>query len=208
MRRETSRRVRAVLRYSPAFGILYTAGCHVLRRTFCVALGVFLLNTGIWGQQLKAREDQAKPATAWRKLDATKVSLPAGTMLAVPLIDPVSSDRSQAGNRFHGSLDAPVVISGTVVADQGGAVVGRIVRARKAGRMTTPSELVLELVELVLPTDRVRIETDPIERIPDSSSMPVIWHPGRPKIPSDLIKHHSKECFINQRRGGLPPLMI
>jgi hypothetical protein len=36
--------------------------------------------------------------------------------------------------------------------------------------MTAPSELVLELVELVLPTDRVRIETDPIERIGESTS--------------------------------------
>jgi hypothetical protein len=91
-------------------------------------------------------------------------------MLAVRLIDPVSSNKSQAGDRFHGSLDAPVVVGGTVVANQGSAVVGRVVRARKAGRMTAPSELVLELVELVLPTDRVRIETDPIERIGESTS--------------------------------------
>jgi hypothetical protein len=145
-------------------------GRQVLRKTFCVALGVFLLNTGIWGQQLKAREDQAEPTTGWRKVDETKVSLPAGTMLAVRLIDPVSSDKSQAGDRFHGSLDAPVVVGGTVVADQGSTVVGRVVRARKAGRITAPSELVLELVELVLPADRVRIETDPIERIGESTT--------------------------------------
>jgi hypothetical protein len=36
--------------------------------------------------------------------------------------------------------------------------------------MTGRPELVLELVELVLPPDRIRIETDPIERIGESTS--------------------------------------
>jgi hypothetical protein len=131
---------------------------------------VFLVNTALCEQQLRGREDQAEPAAGWRKADEKKVSLPAGTMLAVRLIDPVSSDKSQAGDRFHGSLDAPIVVGGTIAADQGSGVVGRVVRARKGGRMTGRPELVLELVELVLPPDRIRIETDPIERIGESTS--------------------------------------
>lgn len=154
--------------------LLNNGDCNVkrqaLRRAFCVTLGVFLLNTGIWAQQLKTREDQPELPAAWRKVDGNKVSLPAGTMLAVRLIDRVSSDKNQAGDRFYGALDAPVVVSGTIAAEQGSTVVGRVVRSRKAGRMTAPSELVLELVELVLPADRVRIETDPIERIGESTS--------------------------------------
>jgi hypothetical protein len=107
---------------------------------------------------------------AWKKIDEKKVSLPAGTMLAVRLIDRVSSDKSQTGDRFEGTLDTAVIVGGRVVADKGSSVVGRVVRARKAGRMTAPSEVVLELVELACPSDHVAIETGPIERSGESSS--------------------------------------
>ena len=56
------------------------------------------------------------------------------------------------------------------MADKGSSVVGRVVRVQKAGRMTAPSALLLELVELVCPTERVAIQTDPIERSGESSS--------------------------------------
>src|SRR6266545_2204750 len=90
--------------------------------------------------------------------------------VAVRLTDQVSSDKSQAGDRFEGTLDTPVVVGGKVVADKGSSVVGRVARVRKAGRMTAPSELVLELVELVCLADRVAIQTDPIERSGETSS--------------------------------------
>lgn len=136
-----------------------------------VGLAGVVVSAAGWGQQSQAGEEQrAQPPAAWEKVSERKVSLPAGTMLAVRLIDRVSSDKSQAGDRFEGTLDRPVVVGGKVVADKGSSVVGRVVRVRKAGRMTAPSELVLELVELVCPTDRVAIQTDPIERSGESSS--------------------------------------
>lgn len=141
------------------------------RSRFHVGLGCLLASTAIWGQQLQTREEQpTQPSAAWRKVNTRKVSVPAGTMLAVRLSDRVSSDKSQAGDRFEGVLDAPVVVAGATVADAGSLVVGRVVRARRAGLMRAPSELVLELVQLVVPTDRVAIETDPIERSGESSS--------------------------------------
>ena len=130
-------------------------------------LAIFLVTTAILGQ---VREEQRPQPPAWKKANERKVAIPAGLMLAVRLIDRLSSDKSQAGDRFEGTLDTPIVVGGTVVAEKGASVVGRVVRARKAGRMTAPSELVLELVELVCPTDRVAIETDPIERSGEASS--------------------------------------
>jgi hypothetical protein len=136
-----------------------------------VGLAWLVASTATWGQQAETQEERRpQPPGAWKKVSEKKVSLPAGTMLAVRLIDRVSSDKSQAGDRFEGTLDSPVVVGSAVAADKGSSVVGRVVRARKAGRMTAPSELVLELVELVCPTDRVAIETDPIERSGESSS--------------------------------------
>jgi len=128
------------------------------------ALTIFLASAAVSGQQLQTREDQRAQPQAWKMANERKVDIPAGTMLAVRLIDRLSSDKSQAGDLFEGTLDTPIVVGGMVVAEKGASVVGRVVRARKAGRMTAPSELVLELAELVCPTDRVAIETDPIER--------------------------------------------
>lgn len=138
-------------------------------RRSCVFAGVaiFLVRTAILGQ---AREEQRPQPPTWKRANERKVAIPAGTMLTVRLIDRLSSDKSQAGDRFEVTLDTPIVVGGTVVAEKGASVVGRVVRARKAGRMTAPSELVLELVELVGPWDGVTIETDPIERSGEASS--------------------------------------
>lgn len=141
------------------------------RSGFYVGLAGVVVSAASWGQQLQTGDEQrTEPAAAWERVNERKVLVPAGIMLAARLTDHVSSDKSQAGDRFEGTLDTPVVVGGKVVADKGSSVVGRVVRVRKSGRMTVPSELVLELVELVCPTDRVAIQTDPIERGGETSS--------------------------------------
>lgn len=140
------------------------------RLSLHMGLACAVSSVAVWGQPSQTGEERAEQPAEWARVVEAKASLPAGTMLAVRLIDRVSSDRSQAGDRFEGTLDAPVVLNGKLIADKGSSVVGRVVRARKAGRMTAPSSLVLELVELVCSTTRVAIETDPIERSGESSS--------------------------------------
>ncbi len=119
------------------------------RQRFYMGAAALCMSSAVLGQQLEPHEQQ--PPAAWKKVNEKKVALPAGTMLAVRLIDRVSSDKSQAGDRFEGTVDTPVIVDGVVVVEKGSSVIGRVVRARKAGRMTAPSELVLELVELVCP---------------------------------------------------------
>jgi hypothetical protein len=139
--------------------------------TFLFAGVLVLATTAPTGaQELRSGVEERQSTAPWKKVFERKVTLPAGTMLAVRLIDRVSSDKNQTGDRFEATLDTPVMIDGAVAADKGASVVGRVVRARKAGRMTNPSELVLDLVELVCPTGRVPIETDPVEQSGESSS--------------------------------------
>jgi hypothetical protein len=121
-------------------------------------------------QQMPAREESRQSIGTWDRIAERKITSPIGTMLAVRLIDQVSSDKSQAGDRFEGTLDTSVIIDGAAVAELGASVVGRVVRVRKAGRMTGPSELVIELVELAGPRGPVAIETDPIERSGEPTS--------------------------------------
>ena len=99
-----------------------------------VGLAGVVVSAASWGQQLQTSDEQrTEPAAAWERVNERKVSVPAGTMLAVRLTDHVSSDKSQAGDRFEGTLDTPVVVGGKVVADKGSSVVGRVVASTKGG---------------------------------------------------------------------------
>ena len=80
---------------------------RVFRQSFYVGLAWLVASTAIWGQQAETEQERRpQPPSAWKKVSEKKVSLPAGTMLAVQLIDGVSTDKGQAGDRFEGTLDA------------------------------------------------------------------------------------------------------
>src|SRR5688572_11628723 len=83
------------------------------------------------GTGVKGAPCAKQPSAAWRKVSERKVALPPGVMLAVRLIDRVSSDRNQAGDRFEGTLDTPVVVDGRLVVDKATPMAGRVVRVRK-----------------------------------------------------------------------------
>ena len=78
----------------------------------------------------------------------TQVVVPANTTMTIRMIDSVDSSVNQAGEIFHASLDAPIVVGDSVVVPKGADVYVRLVSANSAGRMTGKSELHLELVKL------------------------------------------------------------
>ncbi|HTV58289.1 MAG TPA: BON domain-containing protein [Verrucomicrobiae bacterium] len=77
-----------------------------------------------------------------------QVEIPAGTSITIRMIDSIDSSVNQAGEIFHASLDAPIVIDNEVVVPREADVYVRLVSASSAGRMTGKSELHLELVKL------------------------------------------------------------
>ena len=77
-----------------------------------------------------------------------QVEIPAGTTITVRMIDGVDSSVNKAGEIFHASLDAPIVVGDEVVVPREADVYVRLVNASSAGRMTGKSELHLELVKL------------------------------------------------------------
>jgi hypothetical protein len=87
--------------------------------------------------------------------------LKAGTLLAVRLIDAVSSDKNHPGDTFTGSLDAPLIVDGLVLAERGARVEGKIVEAQQAGRIKGLSSIALELTRVNLSDgQRIEISTD------------------------------------------------
>lgn len=73
---------------------------------------------------------------------------PAGTTIAVRMIDSVDSSVNHTGEVFQASLDQPLVADDQVVIPRGADVSVRLVQAASAGHVSGRSELRLELVKL------------------------------------------------------------
>ncbi len=89
-----------------------------------------------------------------------KVTIPAGTQLAVRLNDALDSERNQVGDTFHGSLSTPIVINAETVVPSGADVVGRVADVKSAGRFAGNSVLTLELTSLSVNGKTYNIQTN------------------------------------------------
>ena len=76
---------------------------------------------------------------------AGHANIPAGARLSVRVTEKLSSETSHVGDRFHGSLAAPVVVNGRTLFPEGAAVTGQVVHVKSSGRLSSPGELTLAL---------------------------------------------------------------
>ncbi len=79
-----------------------------------------------------------------------QLTIPPGTFLTVRVNQPLSSDHNQAGDAFSATLERPLVVNGVIVAQRGQTLGGRVVEARKAGRVEGLSRLGVQLTDLTL----------------------------------------------------------
>jgi len=84
---------------------------------------------------------------AQRRTSAS-ASLPAGTPVVVRINEHLSSETAHAGDTFTGSLAQPLVVNGQTQFSQGTAVTGRVISAKKSGRLSDPGVLQLRLVSV------------------------------------------------------------
>jgi len=121
-----------------------------------------------------SQQQRTAPAGGWRRADApppnqqqtnpqqpmqappvdrpvaSQLVLPAGAWIKIRIDQPLSSDRSQTGDRFSGTLTQPIIADGFVIAHRGQTIEGRVTEAIKAGKAKGTSRLGLELVEFGL----------------------------------------------------------
>ncbi|MBV8475736.1 MAG: BON domain-containing protein [Acidobacteria bacterium] len=93
-----------------------------------------------------------------------RVTIPSGTTLAVRLVDAVDSERSQAGQTFHATLDSPLAIEGDTAIPAGYDVEGHVVDVRSAGKFAGQSLLVLQLDRIAVGDKYYNIQTDQYKR--------------------------------------------
>ncbi len=94
-----------------------------------------------------------------------RVTLNAGILIPVRLVDGLTSERNLPGDSFAATLDKELVADGFVIAERGARVEGRVVASDKGGRVRGVSSLSVELVRLHTSDGQtVSIQTDGFER--------------------------------------------
>lgn len=81
---------------------------------------------------------------------STQITIPAGQVLLVRMIDGVDSSKNQLGDVFHASLETDLYSNGIFIAPKGTDVYGRLSDAQEAGKFSGRSELQLELTRIVI----------------------------------------------------------
>jgi len=79
-----------------------------------------------------------------------QITIQQGAFITVRVNQPLSSDKNQAGDAFSATLVRPLVADGVVIAEPGQTVGGRVVEAKKAGRVEGVARLGIQLTDLTL----------------------------------------------------------
>jgi len=93
-----------------------------------------------------------------------KVSIPAGTTLAIRLVDEIDSETAQPGQTFRATLDSPLSVDGDVVVPAGYDVEGHIIDVKSAGKFAGKSELTLQLDRIHVGSKTYTIQSDQYHR--------------------------------------------
>jgi hypothetical protein len=89
------------------------------------------------------------------------VTLPAGMLIPVRLVDGLSSERNAPGDTFVATLDHELVADGFVIAERGARAEGRVVSSNRGTRTQGGAALSLELTRISTSDgQRVPIRTD------------------------------------------------
>jgi hypothetical protein len=93
-----------------------------------------------------------------------KVTIPAGTTLAVRLVDTIDSERNQAGETFKATLNSPLSVEGEIAIPAGYDVEGHLVEVKSAGKFAGQSVVALQLDRISVGGKSYGIQTDEYRR--------------------------------------------
>jgi len=90
------------------------------------------------------------------------VTVHAGSVITVRMIDPVDSSVDQMGQTFRASLDEPLVVDGDTVVPRGADVTAKLTSKQEAGRIAGRSELTLVLFDITVNGQKREITTSEV----------------------------------------------
>jgi hypothetical protein len=107
----------------------------------------------------------AEPPTPPPPPPPKPVVVPAGTNIAIRLIDPIDSEKNQTGQSFRATLDSPLADeNGNVVVPAGFDVTGRLDDVKSAGRFAGQSDIILSLTQLSVHGRSYSLQTNQYSR--------------------------------------------
>lgn len=89
-----------------------------------------------------------------------KVIVDQGTQLTIRLVDTIDSEKNQAGDTFHATLNAPLTSDGEEVIPAGSEVAGHITDLKSAGKFKGQSLVALQLDSITSGGRTYNIHTD------------------------------------------------
>jgi len=91
-----------------------------------------------------------------------EVVIPSGTAITVRLQNTVSSATSTPGDEFAAVLDQAIVVDGETIAPTGAQVTGRVIAARRSGRLTHPGFLRIALASLTVNGKAIPVQSSSV----------------------------------------------
>jgi hypothetical protein len=99
-----------------------------------------------------------KPAPAHRP----RITIPAGTVVSVRLIDGIEASSAVTGQNYRASLDDPIMIGGNVLVPRGANALVRVTNVVKGGKMKGSDELSLKLYSIAVRGKNVDLVTSDV----------------------------------------------
>lgn len=94
-----------------------------------------------------------------------KVTLTAGSVIAVRVGETLTSERNESGDSWSGTLAEPLVINGLAIAERGSRVEGRVSNGKRAGKVKGVANLSVELTHFhTADAQRIAVQTAPFSR--------------------------------------------
>jgi BON domain len=97
--------------------------------------------------------------TSHEPLPPEPLTVPAGTVVTVRMIDSIDSGRNQPGQQFDATVDAPVVVGSQVAIPKDSPAKVRLVAASTSGRVKGAAQLRLELISISVNGSPYRVES-------------------------------------------------
>jgi len=140
---------------------------HIVRDTEMAAAGAGAGGAGMGMAQQDSSVQPVTPAappTPPPPPPPQKATIPAGTTMAVRLVDSIDSEKNQPGESFRATLNSPLATEGDIAIPAGYDVEGHIVDVKSAGKFAGQSVVVLQLDRISVGGKSYSIQTDQYKR--------------------------------------------